>query len=143
MMNRFMIEQYQTYRRPTFFNKLFSYDYEPEEIKEELINMLSSVIDNTDNVKKKKYERIALISMRDVLNSVKLKENRKEKYLWEYDNIFEGFDLFLDDLNINAYDVKIFIDNDEQTYATAKKEISIRYSILIQKSQWELEYRTF
>lgn len=86
--------------------------------------MLQEVISKIENVKRKIYELPALKELLFILNHAEINPSPQEKFEWNYNVIFDGFKLLLDELKINPNRINLVIDKEGtgKILKTAKRQ---------------------
>lgn len=94
-----------------------------------LLELLGKVIENINGVKKKERELRALKQMKNILKKSDLVTYSKTQYLWNYDEVLDGFNLMLQSIGVEQENVHLHIDREQRTFEAAinnGKYISIK-----------------
>ncbi|MFS0865334.1 hypothetical protein [Fredinandcohnia sp. 179-A 10B2 NHS] len=101
------------YRREALLKKIFSSELlSTEEFIFELKSMMQDVIGKTVNIKRKIHELPALKELLYILNNAEINPTPQEKFEWNYNVIFDGFNLLLEELKINPNRINLVIDKE-------------------------------
>ncbi len=86
-----------------------------------LKDYLNKVIDYSCKSKRKRKEVKTLKEIIYILDNSQIDLTLKKEYLWDYDEIFIGFNKLLKERKIDSQNVELFIDNEDRTKKSAIK----------------------
>lgn len=82
---------------------------------------ISVVIGKSGTSKKKRLERNALEQLHYILGKADIHATKQSELGWRYEPIFIGFNKLLAERGIRQSDVKLIIDEEDNTYAAARR----------------------
>ncbi|WP_238917709.1 hypothetical protein [Clostridium sp. YIM B02555] len=88
-------------------------------INKNLLEILNKVIQKIDGIKKKGRELEALKDIKRILQKSELITYSKRQYLWNYNEVFDGFNLMLQSIDVKQEDVHLHIDREQKTFEAA------------------------
>lgn len=103
--------------------KLFEYSNElsRNDIIYEIRSGLELVLIKIDSIKRKDKEKSTLKELLIILNYLDVQLDLDEKIKWNYDTIFYGIDLLLEEMKLSPLEVELKLDREDNLLASAQK----------------------
>lgn len=96
-----------------FFKENIVYE---KDLIDKIKDLLNNVIDKTKDIPRKKHETGTLNQLFYVLNSLQVQFDTKLKYSWDYTLVYEGFNKYLKEMNIEHSDCYLYMDKESHVY---------------------------
>ncbi|THE13460.1 hypothetical protein E1I69_07545 [Bacillus timonensis] len=113
------------YRNTKLLQKIFSENpLSTEDFLTELKNMLKEIILKIQKVKRKQMELPVLEELLFILEQSDIVSSPSNKFNWDYQILFDGFNLFLDELSIKSNRINLTLDKEGtgKILETARKQ---------------------
>lgn len=86
------------------------------EVINKIKNLLITIIDKTEGIARKVHETGNLKQLLFVLDNLPVQVDTKPKYQWDYNLVYDGFNKYLNEMNINQSECYLYMDRETHVY---------------------------
>lgn len=91
------------------------------DIIRKITRCLKEISKKESGIKRKKEEKRTLEQMIIILENIDLEVNQNEEINWDYDRVFKGLNLLLEEIKVNPINVEVKIDNEKNTLEAGRR----------------------